>query len=141
MAVDSLSLQYYEYILKPWLATWKEGEKPQVMTEKEINQEEEEIRASIATVEAQQERQSKINASRLPREIKSFKKHPMQGVTFIKSDAGSLTILVEGPKNTPYEGANFDFYITFGEEYPFKPPAVSCLQKIYHPQVSKQGQL
>ena len=28
LAIDSLSLQYYEYILKPWLTTWSEGEKP-----------------------------------------------------------------------------------------------------------------
>lgn len=51
MAVDSLSLQYYEYILKPWLATWENGQKPTIMTEKEIIQEEEEVRASILSMD------------------------------------------------------------------------------------------
>jgi len=68
------------------------------------------------------ERQSKINAGRLPKEIKRLKRHPIDGVTYIKSDTDSLTLLIDGPKGTPYAGASFDFYITFSDEYPLKPP-------------------
>lgn len=97
LAVDSLSLQYYEYILKPWLKTWSEGEKPQVMTEKELVQEEDEIRASVATMQSQQDKETKIKAGRLPKEMKDLKRHPVEGVTLMQSDVMSCTVVVEGP--------------------------------------------
>ena len=49
-AIDYLSKKYYQEFVQPWEATWKKGENPKVMTEKEIAEAEEEIRATTATV-------------------------------------------------------------------------------------------
>lgn len=48
--IDDLSRKYYQAFVQPWEATWKKGENPKVLTEKEIAEEAEEIRATTATV-------------------------------------------------------------------------------------------
>lgn len=39
----------------------------------------------------------------------------------------TLTVMIVGPKNTPYEGGFYFFDIILGEKYPFKPPKVHFL--------------
>ena len=44
-----------------------------------------------------------------------------------------LNAVVEGPANTPYEGAIFRFEIQICTMYPFKMPKYKMLTPIYHP--------
>lgn len=53
LAIDQLSQNYYEKYIKGWELAWKKGEKPKVLTEKEIEQEENEIKASVANFEVE----------------------------------------------------------------------------------------
>ncbi|TFY81046.1 hypothetical protein EWM64_g2962 [Hericium alpestre] len=41
-----------------------------------------------------------------------------------------------GPEGTPYEGGHFDVDIVIPPTYPFQPPKLKFLTKLYHPNVS-----
>ncbi|KAK1944735.1 Ubiquitin-conjugating enzyme E2 D4 [Phytophthora citrophthora] len=51
----------------------------------------------------------------------------------VKENAWEWKVLVRGPSNSPYEEGIFNFFIRFSHEYPFEPPVLSCLTRIYHP--------
>jgi len=44
----------------------------------------------------------------------------------------------EGPGGTPYEGGRFEIEIKIPLEYPFQPPVMRFITKIWHPNVSSQ---
>ncbi|XP_035912420.1 ubiquitin-conjugating enzyme E2-22 kDa [Anopheles stephensi] len=43
---------------------------------------------------------------------------------------------IAGPPDTPYEGGKFVLEITVPETYPFNPPKVKFMTKIWHPNIS-----
>ncbi|KAK7498699.1 hypothetical protein BaRGS_00010076 [Batillaria attramentaria] len=43
---------------------------------------------------------------------------------------------IMGPPDTPYEGGRFQLEIKIPETYPFNPPLVKFLTKIWHPNIS-----
>jgi ubiquitin-conjugating enzyme E2 D/E len=58
--------------------------------------------------------------------------------------ANDLTIwdaTIIGPSETPYEGGLFNMEILFPQDYPYKPPKIKFLTKIYHPNISEQGSI
>ncbi|KAI9920476.1 hypothetical protein PsorP6_015604 [Peronosclerospora sorghi] len=65
----------------------------------------------------------------------------LSGVSAVPVTAASLTELrgsIQGPDATPYAGGHFELEIRIPPKYPFEPPQMRFLTKIWHPNISSQ---
>ncbi|KAL7632803.1 UNVERIFIED_CONTAM: hypothetical protein RMT77_016869 [Armadillidium vulgare] len=57
-------------------------------------------------------------------------------VELADDDYQDLRGKIAGPADTPYEGGTFHLEIKIPKSYPFKPPKVKFLTRIWHPNIS-----
>jgi ubiquitin-conjugating enzyme (huntingtin interacting protein 2) len=78
---------------------------------------------------------------RLMKELTEVGKADSSGVTAAPVEDGNLRHLkgtIQGPEGTPYEGGVFEIDIQVPKQYPFEPPKMKFLTKVWHPNISSQ---
>ena len=84
---------------------------------------------------------------RLRRELERLQKEPVPGCSASLRGKGKSASLyeweavIEGPKDSPYEHGLFKLHMTFPRNYPIKPPNVVFKTKIYHCNISANGNI
>ena len=79
--------------------------------------------------------------ARLKRELELIQKNPPLNCSagLVDDDIYHWKATLIGPPDSPYEGGVFELDIQFSDKYPFKPPKIKFLTKIYHPNINKEG--
>lgn len=87
---------------------------------------------------------------RINQELINLIKEPLENIELINSDEYNnkdnnqdniKLFYLYAPDNTPYAEGKFKVQFEFLEDYPFSPPRVTFLTKIYHPNINKIGQV
>ncbi|KAK9117637.1 hypothetical protein Sjap_016584 [Stephania japonica] len=60
-------------------------------------------------------------------------------LTLCGDDLAHLSGTISGPIGTPYEGGTFQIDIRIPDDYPFVPPKMKFLTKVWHPNISSQN--
>jgi ubiquitin-protein ligase len=79
------------------------------------------------------------NNKRLAIEMQMLSK--IYDVELVDDDITRWQIAVPGPDATPFFGCTFLIEITFPITYPFTHPTISFKTLIYHPNISKKGEI
>lgn len=75
---------------------------------------------------------------RIMKELREIANDKASGVTaeIVGDDLQHLVGTVPGPRDTPYDGGFFRVDIQLGSQYPFAPPKMRFLTRVWHPNVS-----
>jgi ubiquitin-conjugating enzyme E2 D/E len=76
---------------------------------------------------------------RINKELQDLITNPIPGC-FVQILADNLYLwraVVEGPANSLYQGGKFEMSIILPQNYPFRPPEVKFLTKVYHVNVKQ----
>lgn len=79
--------------------------------------------------------------NRLRNELKSLRTDPPEGIEAAPLDQKCChwQATITGPVGSPYEGGLFYLYLQVPYSYPMCPPIVRFLTRIFHPNVSRHG--
>lgn len=81
-----------------------------------------------------------MSLARLRKELVDIENDPTSGVhaRVLGDDMTKLEGTLKGPEGTPYQGGVFVVSIQIPQQYPFEPPKMKFLTRMWHPNVSSQ---
>lgn len=83
-----------------------------------------------------------MSNKRILREFSDLQKDPIPGCSagpIDDSDIYHWSGMIVGPEGSPYSGGFFQLDIHFSTDYPFKPPRITFVTKVFHPNINSQG--
>mmetsp|Transcript_16447 Transcript_16447/g.35554 ORF Transcript_16447/g.35554 Transcript_16447/m.35554 type:complete len:218 (+) Transcript_16447:201-854(+) len=80
---------------------------------------------------------------KLSRELQDLQEKPCEGIRIIinESNLADVQAELDGPVSTPYDGGVFRLRLVLTNEYPQLPPKGYFITKIFHPNVSTNGEI
>lgn len=80
---------------------------------------------------------------RLIRDFKKMKTDPPQGISAAPKDKELMewNAVMFGPEQTSWEGGTFRMKLVFSDQYPNKPPKVTFVTKMFHPNIYADGSI
>ncbi|KAJ1891064.1 hypothetical protein LPJ66_007130 [Kickxella alabastrina] len=80
---------------------------------------------------------------RLVNELNKLQTTPPEGIhiTVNEDTLTEINACIDGPTDTPYEGGKFHVRLTIDERFPETPPKGIFMTKIFHPNISEQGEI
>ncbi|KAJ3647541.1 hypothetical protein Zmor_019412 [Zophobas morio] len=84
-----------------------------------------------------------MQRQRIARELEKLASAPPTGISVAPRDdkLNFLEAQMIGPDNTPYKNGVFKVQLQISEKYPFSPPIVKFLTKVYHPNIDDNGRV
>jgi len=84
-----------------------------------------------------------MSINRIRKELEELKKDPPSNCSAGPTLENLYTWegQIIGPEDTPYYGGIFRLEIVFPPNYPFKPPKIKFLTRIFHPNVNRFGNI
>jgi len=81
-----------------------------------------------------------MDRKRLEKELAVVKADKNTDITIelVDDNLSRLRGTISGPSGTPYEGGRFVVDIELSNNYPFTPPKMKFITKVYHPNISSQ---
>ncbi|KAF8531653.1 ubiquitin-conjugating enzyme [Gautieria morchelliformis] len=80
---------------------------------------------------------------RIQKEFVAVKNNPIPGLSVEPKEDNMLdwTCHIKAASDSPYKGGTFHFKLIFPDNFPFKPPSVTFMTKIYHPGFDEEGHI
>ncbi|KAF9096719.1 Ubiquitin-conjugating enzyme E2 G2 [Mortierella sp. GBA35] len=79
---------------------------------------------------------------KLVAEFREMSQHAPQGIAagpINEDNYFEWEAVIEGPKDTPYEGGIFPAVLSFPQNYPDSPPSVKFNCQMFHPNIDQEG--
>ncbi|KAH7365218.1 hypothetical protein KP509_18G014700 [Ceratopteris richardii] len=82
-----------------------------------------------------------LDVSRVQKELVEVAGDKVSGVSIqlLGNSLSHLQGTIDGPSGTPYEGGVFTIDIQLPSSYPFEPPKMRFITKVWHPNISSQN--
>ena len=79
-----------------------------------------------------------MDSARITRELADIRRDITAHITVVVVDENihHLRGTIHGPDSTPYDGGVFEIDINIPDDYPFSPPKMKFITKIWHPNIS-----
>ena len=76
---------------------------------------------------------------RINKELQDLMSNPVQGcfVQLLADNLYNWRAVIDGPLNSCYQGGKFEINIVLPQNYPFRPPEVRFVTKVYHVNVKQ----